>query len=593
MKNNVSMEVKDIIQLGITEAKNFNNNKLEPEHILLAIINGDNEGKRALINCGADIEVIFDKVNESLYNNITPRINIEDDVEIPPSLDTKFLLRKAEEESVLSGDSMINIKHLILAILALDLNIRKIFNDVNITYNLFKEKNMSSFQGNSFDDEDEKVSKKKQSSESVTPVLDNFCRDITTIARGGGLDKVVGRQKEIKRVSQILSRRKKNNPVLIGEPGVGKTAIVEGLALLIVEGKAPRILLDKKIYSLDVTSIVAGTKYRGQFEERMKAIIEELKANPNVILFIDELHTIVGAGNASGSLDASNILKPALARGEVQVIGSTTLDEYRENIEKDGALTRRFQQVLVEEPSVAETKEILKNIKGAYEDYHHVRYSDEAIEECVKLSDRYISDRAMPDKAIDVLDEAGAIPNVNADVPENIKKLEEKIKNVQEEKNNVILSQQYEDAAKFRDEEKKLMSALEEAKKKWHEEQDINRPIITVEMVTEVISTMTGIPLNKISAKETKRLVTMDKDIMGQIIGQDDAVAKICKAIKRNRIGIKDPKKPQGVFMCLGPTGVGKCYVSDTKLVIRNKYNKNIKNLNIKEFKNLVNPNTK
>lgn len=336
------------------------------------------------------------------------------------------------------------------------------------------------------------------------------------------------------------------------------TAIVEGLALLIVEGKAPRILLDKKIYSLDVTSIVAGTKYRGQFEERMKAIIEELKANPNVILFIDELHTIVGAGNASGSLDASNILKPALARGEVQVIGSTTLDEYRENIEKDGALTRRFQQVLVEEPSVAETKEILKNIKGAYEDYHHVRYSDEAIEECVKLSDRYISDRAMPDKAIDVLDEAGAIPNVNADVPENIKKLEEKIKNVQEEKNNVILSQQYEDAAKFRDEEKKLMSALEEAKKKWHEEQDINRPIITVEMVTEVISTMTGIPLNKISAKETKRLVTMDKDIMGQIIGQDDAVAKICKAIKRNRIGIKDPKKPQGVFMCLGPTGVGK-----------------------------------
>lgn len=593
MKNNVSMEVKDIIQLGITEAKNFNNNKLEPEHILLAIINGDNEGKRALINCGADIEVIFDKVNESLYNNITPRINIEDDVEIPPSLDTKFLLRKAEEESVLSGDSMINIKHLILAILALDLNIRKIFNDVNITYNLFKEKNMSSFQGNSFDDEDEKVSKKKQSSESVTPVLDNFCRDITTIAKAGGLDKVVGRQKEIKRVSQILSRRKKNNPVLIGEPGVGKTAIVEGLALLIVEGKAPRILLDKKIYSLDVTSIVAGTKYRGQFEERMKAIIEELKANPNVILFIDELHTIVGAGNASGSLDASNILKPALARGEVQVIGSTTLDEYRENIEKDGALTRRFQQVLVEEPSVAETKEILKNIKGAYEDYHHVRYSDEAIEECVKLSDRYISDRAMPDKAIDVLDEAGAIPNVNADVPENIKKLEGKIKNVQEEKNNVILSQQYEDAAKFRDEEKKLMSALEEAKKKWHEEQDINRPIITVEMVTEVISTMTGIPLNKISAKETKRLVTMDKDIMGQIIGQDDAVAKICKAIKRNRIGIKDPKKPQGVFMCLGPTGVGKCYVSDTKLVIRNKYDKNVKNLNIKEFKNLVNPNTK
>lgn len=397
---------------------------------------------------------------------------------------------------------------------------------------------------------------------SKTPVLDNFCRDISKVAKEGGLDSVVGRKSEIKRVSQILSRRKKNNPILIGDPGVGKTAIVEGLAMLIKEGKAPRILLDKKIFSLDLASIVAGTKYRGQFEERMKAILEELKDNKNIILFIDEIHTIVGAGNASGTMDAANIFKPALARGEIQVIGATTLDEFRENIEKDGALTRRFQQVLVEQPTLEETKIILENIKGKYEDHHKVKYTDEAIEECVKLSDRYIMDRAMPDKAIDILDEAGATTNINHEVPENIKKLEQKKDDIIDAKNKVVISQKYEEAAKLRDEEKNINSELDKAKKEWMDSMDKTRTVVGVDLVAEVVSMMSGIPLSKISSQETKRLMTMDKELTGKVIGQDDAVNKVVKAIKRNRLGIKDKTKPIGSFIFLGPTGVGKTYLA-------------------------------
>tara|TARA_R110001592_G_scaffold96107_1_gene276237 strand:+ start:1547 stop:4252 length:2706 start_codon:yes stop_codon:yes gene_type:complete len=409
-----------------------------------------------------------------------------------------------------------------------------------------------------------KGSKMKRSKKdaSKTPVLDNFCRDISKVAKEGGLDSVVGRKSEIKRVSQILSRRKKNNPILIGDPGVGKTAIVEGLAMLIKEGKAPRILLDKKIFSLDLASIVAGTKYRGQFEERMKAILEELKDNKNIVLFIDEIHTIVGAGNASGTMDAANIFKPALARGEIQVIGATTLDEFRENIEKDGALTRRFQQVLVEQPTLEETKTILENIKGKYEDHHKVKYTDEAIEECVKLSDRYIMDRAMPDKAIDVLDEAGATTNINHEAPENIKKLEQKKNDIIEAKNKVVISQKYEEAAKLRDEEKNVNSELDVAKKEWMDSMDKTRTVVGVELVSEVVSMMSGIPLSKISAQETKRLMTMDKELTGKVIGQDDAVNKVVKAIKRNRLGIKDKTKPIGSFIFLGPTGVGKTYLA-------------------------------
>lgn len=570
MENNVSGEVKVVVTNAIEIAKTFNDTRLKPEHILLSILDGDNRGLKSIVNSGVDIENLYDVINEELYSNIEPRIVVDDIVEIPPSNETKQLLENSKAQCHILNDNVINLNHIILAMLYLDLNIKQILNSVNMEYKPFKEMITNSFSGrasddSSFDEDDRdsfKSSRKKGSSESTTPVLDNFCRDITILAKEGKIDKVVGRKKEIKRVSQILARRKKNNPVLIGDPGVGKTAIVEGLSLLITEGKAPRILLEKKIYSLDLTSIVAGTKYRGQFEERMKAILEELRANPQVILFIDELHTIMGAGNASGSLDASNILKPALARGEVQIIGATTLDEYRENIEKDGALTRRFQQVLVEQPSFSETKEILHNIKESYEEYHKVKYTDEAVEECAKLADRYITDRAMPDKAIDVLDEAGASANVDAELPDHIKKMEEKLVVLNEEKMTVVREQIYEKAAELRDKEKKLIDSLEKAKIAWKEDLDKNRPVISVDTVLSVISTMTGIPLNKISSKETKRLANMDKDINEKIIGQEEAVVNISKAIKRNRLGIKDVKKPIGSFIFLGPTGVGKTYLA-------------------------------
>jgi ATP-dependent Clp protease ATP-binding subunit ClpC len=398
----------------------------------------------------------------------------------------------------------------------------------------------------------------KRVARNATPVINNFCRNISLAAERGEIDPVIGREREIKRVSQILSRRKKNNPVLIGDPGVGKTSVVEGIAKLIVDGEAPRILSDKKIYSLNMAAMVAGTKYRGQFEERLKALIDELRENPEIVLFMDELHTMVGAGNASGSLDAANIFKPALANGELQVIGATTLDEYRENIEKDGALTRRFQQVLINEPTVDETITILKNIKEKYENHHKVTYSDEAIEECVKLSDRYITDRAMPDKAIDVLDEAGAATNVSQEKPDSIKKLELEKKKIAEQKLLVVSRQKYEEAAELRDKESKITNKLEAEKLKWEQQLDKKRTDVGVEEICEVISTMTGIPLTKISSQENKRLANMASVLKESIIGQDDAIDKITQAIKRNRLGLKDKRKPIGNFICLGPSGVGK-----------------------------------
>jgi ATP-dependent Clp protease ATP-binding subunit ClpC len=464
------------------------------------------------------------------------------------------------------------VTHLFLSILFMKLEVNILLAKLGVTYNSFKktmteDKNdgiridiRNSALSNDENDESDSFRKKAKTGDvkSKTPVLDNFCRDISKAVEKGLIDPVVGRQTEIKRLSQILSRRKKNNPVLIGEPGVGKSSIVEGLAQLINDGEAPRTLTNKRIYMLDLASTVAGTKYRGQFEERMKAILEECKANPDVVLFIDELHTIVGAGNASGSLDASNIFKPALARGELQVIGATTLDEYRENIEKDGALTRRFQQVLVEEPTLEETKTILMNIKERYEDHHKVVYTQEAIDECVKLSSRYIMDRSMPDKAIDVLDEAGATTNVNTEKPEEIKELELKKKEIIQKKIDVVKKQKYEEAAKLRDEEKEIIDNLEKANAEWRDKMDKNITTVDVDIISEVVSMMTGIPLNKISTQESKRLMNMDKELMGKVIGQDDAVTKVVKAIKRNRIGIKDKNKPVGSFIFLGPTGVGK-----------------------------------
>ena len=412
------------------------------------------------------------------------------------------------------------------------------------------------------DDDDKTMSKKQSQSESNTPVLDNFSRNLNKLAEEGKLDPVIGRDKEILRIAQILSRRKKNNPIIIGEPGCGKTALVEGLAIKIVNGECPRNLVDKRIVNLDLTSVVAGTKYRGQFEERMKVIIEELRDNPNIIVFIDEIHTLVGSGNSSGSMDGSNIFKPALSRGELQCIGATTLDEFRKNIEKDGALERRFQKVIVEPSSVVETIEILKNVRDKYESFHKVLYSDEVIEACVKLADRYITDREFPDKAFDILDEVGARMQTELKVPEVIEKLKKDAADIRQQKMDVVKKQNYEQAAQLRDKEKKLLAKLDSEKIKFEVSMSENKQKINLENVYDVVSNMVKIPVNKMNVDDTKALLNLDKELIGKVIGQDAAVIKIAKSIKRNRLGIKDPNRPIGSFVFLGSTGVGKTHLA-------------------------------
>ncbi len=599
MNREISPKLKIVVNQATKEAKSLHDVSVKPEHILLSILlDDDNECVKVLKLLNVDTLDLYDRIFDYLRKStITPSL-IENRRSLPFSPEFKSLIKSLDNECEKLNDIVIDTQHILLGMCQIRTPITELLASHGVTYNRLKKtiRDMkdnikSAYEGdeNIDDEQNESFKKPKKKSEtSKTPVLDNFCRDVSKAVEKGEIDPVVGRATEIKRVSQILSRRKKNNPILIGEPGVGKTSIVEGLAQLIKDGNAPRTLIGKRIYTLDLASIVAGTKYRGQFEERMKAVLEECKANPDIILFIDELHTIVGAGNASGSLDASNIFKPALARGELQVIGATTLDEYRENIEKDGALTRRFQQVLVEEPTLDETKIILTNIKEKYEKHHRVQYTDEAIEECVKLSHRYIMDRSMPDKAIDVMDEAGATTNVSVEKPENIKELEAKLVVINEQKKEVVLKQKYEEAAKLRDEEKKINEALEAAMLEWTSKLDKNITIVGVEIISEVVSMMTGIPLTKISTQESKRLMNMDKDLMGKVIGQDDAVTKVVKAIKRNRIGIKDKNKPVGSFIFLGPTGVGKCICGNTEITVRNKVTGEVKIINIK---NIV-PNT-
>ena len=411
-------------------------------------------------------------------------------------------------------------------------------------------------------DDDDKVVNRKKGSDSGTPVLDNFSRDLNKLAEQGKLDPVIGREKEILRIAQVLSRRKKNNPIILGEPGSGKTAIVEGLAMKIVDGDCPKNLLDKRIVTLDLTAVVAGTKYRGQFEERLKVILEELSANPNIIIFIDEIHTLIGSGNSSGSLDGSNIFKPALARGEIQCIGATTLDEYRKSFEKDGALERRFQKVMVDPSTVSETIQILTNVKEKYEAYHKVSYSPEVIELCVKLADRYITDREFPDKAFDILDEVGARSQTEQKVPEEIEELKRKAADIKLQKMDVVKRQNYEQAAELRDKERKILVKLDAEKKRFEEESALNRVPITEEQVYDVVSTMTKIPVSKMTIDDTNALVSMDGTLKSKVIGQDEAVEKIVKSIRRNRIGIKDPNRPIGSFIFLGSTGVGKTHLA-------------------------------
>ena len=582
MDNNFSTQVKEIISYSREEALRLGNDFIGAEHLMLGLIR-DQENtaiivlKRLNVNLSELRKEIELAVKDKSGKNIA---NINS---LPLTKQAEKVIRVTVLEAKALKSPMVETEHLLLSILKNKENIAtQILNQFDVDYDLFRNelgmvgaepsspKNPNAEFSDEPDDEfeDEKrgggfgtgaKAKAGSANKSKTPVLDNFGRDITKLAEQDALDPIVGREAEIERVSQILSRRKKNNPILIGEPGVGKTAIVEGLALRIVQRKVSRVLFDKRVISLDLAALVAGTKYRGQFEERMKAIMNELEKNRDVILFIDEIHTIVGAGGASGSLDASNIFKPALARGDLQCIGASTLDEYRMHIEKDGALDRRFQKVIIEPPSVEDTITILNNIKSKYEDYHSVTYDQEAIEACVKLSDRYMTDRLLPDKAIDVLDEVGARVHLkNISVPQDIVELEKQIEDVKIEKNKVVKSQRFEEAASLRDTEKKLGEALEKAKLAWEEDSKNARFPINEENIAEVISMMTGIPVKRMVEAENTKLRKMADEMRGMVIGQDDAISKVVKAIQRNRVGLKDPKKPIGTFIFLGPTGVGK-----------------------------------
>lgn len=574
MDNNFSTQVKEIISYSREEALRLGNDFIGTEHLLLGLIReGDNTAIRLLKGFNVDLMELRKEIELAIKDKTGK--NIANINSLPLTKQAEKVIRVTVLEAKALKSNQVETEHLMLSILKNKENIAtQILNQYDVDYDLFRQElgivksnePRAEFGEEGDDDfEDEKKyaqqpkSSAKGNTKSKTPVLDNFGRDVTKLAESGNLDPIVGREKEIERVSQILSRRKKNNPILIGEPGVGKTAIVEGLALRIVQRRVSRVLFDKRVISLDLASLVAGTKYRGQFEERMKAIMNELEKNRDVILFIDEMHTIVGAGGASGSLDASNIFKPALARGELQCIGASTLDEYRMHIEKDGALDRRFQKVMVDPPSVEETIQILNNIKSKYEDFHSVTYTDEAIEACVKLSDRYVTDRLLPDKAIDVMDEVGARVHLkNINVPDNIVELEKKIEDVKEEKNKVVKSQKFEEAASLRDTEKRLAEELEKAKLQWEEESKHKRYPIDDEAIAEVINIMTGIPVRKMVEAETEKLRKMTDDMKDMVIGQDEAILKVVKAIQRNRVGLKDPKKPIGSFIFLGPTGVGK-----------------------------------
>lgn len=577
MEAKFSPRVKDVINFSREEALRLGNDYIGVEHLLLGLIReGEGLGIRVLKEFNLDLEQIRYQI-ESYLNKSTNNA-AKDLTNIPLVKQAEKVLKITYLEAKLFKSPVIGTEHLLLSILKDENNVAcRTLNRYGVIYDnikdeieaMLEENNpRAEFPGTGDGGGDAGFAggagptggaRKSGDTKSKTPVLDNFGRDLTKLAENDQLDPIVGREKEIERVSQILSRRKKNNPILIGEPGVGKSAIAEGLALRIVQRKVSRVLFDKRIVSLDLASLVAGTKYRGQFEERMKAVMAEIEKNRDVILFIDEIHTIVGAGGASGSLDASNMFKPALARGELQAIGATTLDEYRQHIEKDGALERRFQKVLVEPTTAEETIEILNNIKERYEDHHSVTYTPEAIKACVSLTDRYISDRHLPDKAIDALDEVGSrVHLTNINVPKQIIEIEGKIEEIKDKKNDVIKSQQYEKAAELRDSEKKLQDQLEEEKLKWEEDTKNHKVTVTEENVADVVAMMTGIPVQRIAEKESGKLAKMYDEVRSQIIGQDEAVSKVVKAIQRNRAGLKDPNKPIGSFFFLGPTGVGK-----------------------------------
>jgi ATP-dependent Clp protease ATP-binding subunit ClpC len=590
MENNYSKKLIDVIEYSREEAVRLQSNYIGPEHLMLGVIrDGECNAVTLLRELHIDPEAIKNHLEAEIRNASEPEDKTLYDVTISKAAER--ILRMSMLESRLFRSEHTGTEHLLLAILKEESNMAAlILNKKGIIYPTLYNK-MLSITGlddmdeirDGFTDDDEDSDEddsfassfhQKESSSSPTgsaqvkssndtPVLDNFGADMTKFAAEGKLDPIIGREREIERLAQILSRRKKNNPVLIGEPGVGKSAIVEGLALRIVQRKISRILFDKRVICLDMASVVAGTKYRGQFEERIKAILNELSKNPNIILFVDEIHTIVGAGSASGSMDAANMLKPALARGELQCIGATTLDEYRKSIEKDGALERRFQKIIVDPTTAEETLQILRNIKGRYEEHHNMIYTDEALKACVKLTDRYISDRNFPDKAIDALDEAGSRVHIsNIVVPRHIEELEERIEKTKNEKLAAVKSQNFELAAGFRDKERQYLSELEMEKTLWEKTLQEHRETVDADRVAEIVAMMSGVPVQRIAQTENLRLREMGRLLKEKIIGQDEAVEKIVKAIQRNRIGLKDPHKPIGTFMFLGPTGVGKTFLA-------------------------------
>lgn len=577
MEGNFSSKVRDVIQFSREEALRLGHDYIGTEHLILGIVRlGDGVAIRILKNLDCDLF----KLKKTIEDTVRGTGGTVTVGNIPLTKQAEKVLRITYLEAKLYKSDTIGTEHLLLSLLRDEENIAaQILQQFNVSYDSVREELDMIISGNTRDiDRSDTRSasagpnpaspkgsqstgsgREKKMEKSKTPVLDNFGRDLTQLAEDGKLDPIIGREKEIERVAQVLSRRKKNNPVLIGEPGVGKTAIAEGLASRIIDRKVSRVLYDKRVIALDLAALVAGTKYRGQFEERMKAVMTELEKTDNVILFIDELHTIVGAGGASGSLDASNMLKPALARGEVQAIGATTLNEYRQFIEKDGALERRFQKIMVEPTTTDETLEILNQIKGKYEKHHSVRYSEDAINSCVSLTDRYVTDHFLPDKAIDAMDEAGARVHLsNITVPDHIIELEEEIEKTSNEKNSMVKKQRFEEAARLRDTEKRLMEELDQAQKDWEKESEHILYDVTEEDVASVVAMMSGVPVNKISQKEGQKLLQMKEALGKKVIGQEEAIVKLTKAIQRTRAGLKDPARPIGSFIFLGPTGVGK-----------------------------------
>ncbi len=583
--NNLSFRIREVINRSGAEAKRLGHSHIAPEHLMLGLLHQYNGQAYKLIE---RLNINPDELRTSIEASILPgrkavasdRMTIDS---MPMLRTTERVMRFVEMEAKALGSKKLTTTHMLLALMRVGGTIlHGIMTERNVSYDdvhdLIRPRKTDLPQASSFlDDEDDDAPfrpeqpNRPEAPKKVTvhnkggdtPVLDNFGIDITKAAEEGKLDPIVGREKEIERLAQILSRRKKNNPILIGEPGVGKSAIAEGLAIRIHEKQVSRVLFDKRVVTLDIASMVAGTKYRGQFEERVKALLNELSKNPNVILFIDEIHTIVGAGGASGSLDAANMLKPALARGEVQCIGATTLDEYRQHIEKDGALERRFQKVMVEPTTIDETVQILTNIKERYENHHNVTYTDEAIRACVTLTERYMSDRHLPDKAIDALDEAGSRVHIaNIVVPQSIVELEERIETLKGHKINAVKAQNFELAASFRDQEKQLSDELTAAKTAWQSDLQSQREVVDEEKVAEVVAMMTGVPVQRVAQAEMQRLLTMNAELQKSIIGQDEAITKVVKAIQRNRAGLKDPNRPIGSFIFLGPTGVGKTHLA-------------------------------